>query len=59
MTGRVADLLELSDKGAEPDYDIYLYPNARTTDFNRSVICSPVNTQTPMKLIVEYANYDM
>ncbi len=59
MTGRVADLLELSDKGAEPDYDIYLYPNARTTDFNRSVICSPVNKQTPMKLIVEYANYDM
>jgi hypothetical protein len=59
MTGRVADLLELSDMGIEPAYDLYLYPNARTTDFNRSVICSPVNKQTPMKLIVEYANYDM
>ena len=58
MTGRVADLLELSGKGEEPTYDIYLYPNARTTDFNRSVICSPVNEKTPMKLVVEYTNYD-
>lgn len=59
MTGRVADLLDLAAKGEEPEYYIYLYPNARTTDFNRSVICSPVNKQTPMKLVVEYANYDM
>ena len=59
MTGRVNDLIERKKKGIEQDYDIYLYPNARTTDFNRSVICSPVNKQTPMKLIVEYANYDM
>lgn len=58
MTGRVADLIDLSDKGLEPDYYIYLYPNARTTDFNRSVICSPVHKDSPMKLVVEYTNYD-
>lgn len=59
MTGRVNDLLERKKNGVAQDYDIYLYPNSRTTDFNRSVICSPVNKQTPMKLVVEYANYDM
>ena len=54
----ISDYVQYS-KGEEPEYYIYLYPNARTTDFNRSVICSPVNKQTPMKLVVEYANYDM
>jgi hypothetical protein len=58
MTGRVADLIDLADKGLEPDYYIYLYPNARTTDFNRSMICSPIHKDSPMKLVVEYTNYD-
>ncbi|MCR5454924.1 MAG: DUF4270 domain-containing protein [Bacteroidales bacterium] len=53
MTGRVVDLLNCKDRGDDPSYNIYLYPNARITDFNRSMICSP------MKLVVEYVNYKM
>lgn len=59
MTGRINNLLQYKDRGEEPSYNIYMYPNARTTDFNRSLICSPVNTQTPMKLVVEYVNYEI
>jgi len=59
MTGRINDYFDKADKGEEVDYNIYLYPNGRTTDFNRSVICSPVNKKTPMKLIVEYINMNL
>lgn len=57
LTGRVNDLLYTKAKGEEPIYDIYIFPSGRTTDFNRSVICSPAHKETPMKLVVEYINY--
>lgn len=50
LTGRVNDLLASKKNGVDIDYNIYIFPSGRTTDFNRSVICSP-------KLVVEYTNY--
>ncbi len=59
LTGRINDLLDYYDRGEEVPYYIYLYPNGRTTDFKRSMICSPTHPETPMKLIVEYVNMDL
>ena len=57
MSDRVIAILDFNDRNAEPDYDVCIFPSGRTTDFNRSVICSPSNKKTPMRLIVEYINY--
>lgn len=58
MTARVDDLLKTYLAGGTPEYDMMIYPNGRMFDFSRSVICSPTNKTSPMKLIVEYVVFD-
>jgi len=57
MTDRVIAMMDFNDRGVEPDFDVCIFPSGRSTDFNRSVICSPSNTKNPMRLVVEYINY--
>jgi hypothetical protein len=57
MTDRVIAMMDFNDRGVEPDFDVCIFPSGRSTDFNRSVICSPCNTKNPMRLVVEYINY--
>lgn len=58
LTVRVKDMMETYTLGNEPNYYIDLVPANRVSDFGRSIISSPTNSDKPMKLVVEYAVYN-
>lgn len=58
LTTRVIDLLKLYSKDIEPDYDIFIYPYARTADFGRTLINAPSKKSSPMKLVIQYTVFE-
>lgn len=58
LTVRVIDLIKTYKIGGEPSYDIFIYPNARTSDFCRSIVSAPNKKDTPLKLVVQYTVFD-
>lgn len=58
LTRRVVDMLDKLSKNLTVDYNVMLYPNGGVTDFERSVINSPLHPDKPMKLVVEYITYE-
>ncbi|MBR6178602.1 MAG: DUF4270 family protein [Bacteroidales bacterium] len=58
LTSRVIELLKLYNKNIEPDYDICIYPYARTADFGRTVINAPSKKSSPMKLVIQYTVFE-
>ena len=58
LTNRINALLELYKNDMEPDYDIFIYPYARTSDFARTVINAPSKKASPMKLVIQYTVFE-
>ena len=58
LTFQIDNLIKLYKNGIEPTYDICIYPNARTSDFCRSIVSSPSKKDKPLKLVVQYTVFD-
>ena len=58
VTNRINARLELYNKDMEPDYDLFIYPHARTSDFSRTVINAPSKKSSPMKLVIQYTVFE-
>lgn len=58
LTIRINELLKKYKADVEPYYDICIFPNARTSDFARTVINAPSKKSSPLKLVVQYTVFD-
>lgn len=58
LTARIDHFIKTYKDGGEPTYDLCIYPNARTSDFCRSIVSAPSKNASPMKLVVQYTVFD-
>lgn len=58
MTNYIVKQLNAYQNGTQPYYYLYVAPYGLVSDFTRSVINSPTHSKNPMRLVIEYVEFD-